>query len=449
MNKFLKTLSLILLFFAAVPAFANNELEDYIKSSPLDKTSVVAVSVKEVKSGNKVFSYNDSKLLHPASVQKILTVVPSVDILGENYEFKTVFAVDKNKNLYIKAGADPLLTTTDLKSAVKTMKMKGFKEFNNVYLDGSIVDDSNWGIGWMSDDSVNTFMPKFGAFNIDGNLAEIDVVKNGDSITAKTTGAYKFPVINLVTPGNTDKIYADRKDWISPDIVVLKGNVDASETVKVPVNNLDNFFRAKLADVFSRAGIKLANPCFISGKTPSSATEIASISHDLSSIVPSILKDSDNKNAEIVFKVAGGDFANDRGCIANSLKMFYSYWSRKNLDTSNLIIVDGSGVSRNNLVTADFITDALNVIGTAPNFETFQNNFAQPGEGTLSNRLLDLRGSVRLKTGTLSNISSIAGFVKASDGKLYSVAILIQNFKYSQNDVKRFENGIIQLVEKM
>ena len=92
------------------------------------------------------------------------------------------------------------------------------------------------------------------------------------------------------------------------------------------------------------------------------------------------------------------------------------------------------------------MTKTLNKLYKTKGFEQFKEKMAQTGDGTLSNRLFDLRGEAWLKTGSLSNISAIAGYVKSQDGNLYSVAIVIQNFKEEQEKIKAFEDEIIKLI---
>ena len=79
-------------------------------------------------------------------------------------------------------------------------------------------------------------------------------------------------------------------------------------------------------------------------------------------------------------------------------------------------------------------------------FEKFKEYMAQAGDGTLSDRLFDLRGEAWLKTGSLSNVSAIAGYIQSQDGNMYSVAIITQNFKESQKEIKKFEDKIITLI---
>ena len=126
--------------------------------------------------------------------------------------------------------------------------------------------------------------------------------------------------------------------------------------------------------------------------------------------------------------------------------MFNDYYKNLGMKNDGIIIKDGCGVSRNNLFTADWITSALSKLYKDADFSKFKENMAQPGDGTLGNRMFDLRGNAWLKTGSLSNVSTIAGYVHSQDGHTYSVSVLIQNFNIQQQDVKSFEDEIIKLI---
>ena len=95
------------------------------------------------------------------------------------------------------------------------------------------------------------------------------------------------------------------------------------------------------------------------------------------------------------------------------------------------------------------MTNALNSLYKVKGADYMKSVLAQPGEGTLSERMLNHRGSLYLKTGTLANISGLTGYVVADNGKTYSVAILIQNFAYPMVQVKAFENQIIEDIKKL
>ena len=68
---------------------------------------------------------------------------------------------------------------------------------------------------------------------------------------------------------------------------------------------------------------------------------------------------------------------------------------------------------------------------------------AKPVEGTLSDRLLNISQYVRAKTGTISGISALTGYVDSKSGTKYSFAILIQNYPGSSIDAKKLEDSIV------
>jgi len=448
MKQFIKLFIIFFVFLISANMSFGAHLSSTVHSSPLNQTSTLAISVKEVNTGKSVFEYNEKKLLHPASTLKVFTTIPALDTLEKSYNFNTDFYIYGN-NLYVKLSGDPLLSSENLKNVLKDIKTAGYKNFNNVYVDDSVMDNVEFGVGWMWDDGTNPSIRKFSAYNLDDNVVNIGVTVQNGQINIDKTSIYPVPVINNVITGNKNSLTAVRHDWVSPDIICIKGTAKDSTSIKVPVNNMQKYFNYRLLAILKRLNIKVVNDIVLNGTVPAQAKKIGGISHPLELVLPTIFKESDNKNCETVVKVAGGVSENSTGTLANSLDLFYDYWNSKGIDTSDLIIADFSGVSRNNLVTVDFMTNALNSVYKTKGAEEMEELLAQPGDGTLSNRLLNLRGSVWLKTGTLENISGIAGYVKNDKGKVYSVAILIQNFNCPVKQIKEFENEIITLIKNL
>lgn len=448
MKNIFRAILSVAAIFGGLNAFANSNLATTVNSSPLETSSVVAVSVKEADTGKVLYQHNERKLLHPASTLKIFTTIPAMEELGDEYEFTTTFYT-ANNNLYVKAGADPFLTSTELKNAIKSIKGKGHHSFNKVYFDGSIIDNAEWGIGWMWDDTTNKRMQKFSAYNVDNNLVNIEVAKGEDGvITAKSN--VPLPVINSISAGDKDDIFAVRNDWISPEVILVAGSIKSPvKTVQVPLNNLKRYYQQTIMKSIKNAKITLQQPICLEEKVPENAKVLLEIKNPVTPAYEKIFKNSDNLCAETVAKIAGGQKSGETGSFSNQTKMFYDYWQANGVDTKGIVIADASGVSRNNLVTVDFMTNALDKIYVNKQEQFIKDTFAQPGEGTFSNRLLNYRGYVFLKSGTLANISGLAGYVKADNGKTYSVAILIQNFTYPENQVKIFENRLIEEIKKL
>ena len=170
------------------------------------------------------------------------------------------------------------------------------------------------------------------------------------------------------------------------------------------------------------------------------------IEHPLTDAAVSILKNSDNMIAETVFKIAGGKYVNNTGSINSAILMLNNFCERNNIKTSDIKIVDGSGVSKNNLMTADFMTGFLVAESKLPDFETFKTSMASPGEGTLRNRMLYLGDELKAKTGTLSDVSAMAGYIKTRQGNEYAFDIMINDAKSLPADKKMLEEMIVRTI---
>ena len=167
-------------------------------------------------------------------------------------------------------------------------------------------------------------------------------------------------------------------------------------------------------------------------------------SEPITDLLAYTLKNSNNFYSEMIFKVAAAKNFNKQGTTLDAVKMLELDFSK--IKNKNFVMVDACGISRNNLITADWATDALNLISKDEKFVTL---LAKPMEGTLANRLLNISLKLRAKTGTASAISSIAGYIDTKNGKKYSFAIFVQNHNSAPIDVKRFEDELINEIYKM
>ena len=176
-----KIIILILVFFInSNLSFAS--INKIISSNQLFNTATIAVSVKDVQNENTLYKINDAKMLIPASTLKLLTIGSVIDILKDNYEYKTQILIDQDNNWYIKLSGDPVFTTDDLISLIRQAKKSGAKNPKKIYIDTSnALDDKTYGIGWMSDDNTNYSTPYISSYNIDGNCVNIKIICNQNS----------------------------------------------------------------------------------------------------------------------------------------------------------------------------------------------------------------------------------------------------------------------------
>lgn len=423
-----------------------NPLSSAIHKSDISSSALISVSFKEIKTGKKTFELNENTPMTPASVQKIATLIPSIDTLGKDYEFKTQIYKNKDSsNLYIKLGADPYFTSADLKGMIRTLSANKITTVKAIYIDDSIVDSNEWGEGWQWDDDLNPLIPKFGSYNMDSNLLTINVCPTTPGAPADISTDVFYPtafINNVVTGGNTD-VKLTRKNYISPDVINADGTVSYDLILKIPVNYPRRYFILRLEDILRKQKVSYYGD-YNRIKLPSNTSMVSEVKHPMSCAIDDILKRSNNMVAETVFKVAGGKYTNETGSAGASADMLNDYYKRIGIKTDNIKIVDGSGVSRNNLMTADFVTEVL--VKTAQNEKTadFKNMLAVPGEGTLKDRMLYFKDNLRAKTGTMTNISSIAGYLTTKSGKTYAFCIITNDSKSKSADKKAFEEYVLR-----
>lgn len=407
-----------------------NDFQSVIKDFGISKESV-AISVRDLKTGNVVYSLNDNILMNPASVQKALTLPAAVDKLGENYVFSTELFSRGKDSYIIKLSGDPFLKSGDLKTLVKPVK----SETKNIYIDDTILDSQIWGEGWQWDDDMNILMPRFGSYNLDKNLIKITVIpaENGQNATVMNSTKYPLVFLNNVKTSNKTDLNVKRDINLSPNVINLSGTVARPTIIYIPVNNIESYFKIQLTNALENKNVYIKNP-YVKAKIKSTDKLESKIEHSLSSAIDNILKNSDNFMAETVFKLSGG--GTDKGGI----KVFNEFCTKHGINNSEIKITDGSGVSKNNLVTADFVSKFLFVNKDNSTLK----HLAKPSEGTLTQRMLPLKDSLSAKTGTLSNVSSIAGYLKTKKGSEYSFCIIQNDVKMSESDKKMLEDSIIK-----
>lgn len=443
MKKLFNILITLLLIMTTQAKTYSAAIDKTIAQSDINK-GAVSVSVKDAETGNVIYKLNDKQPTMPASTLKLITLGASLDTLGDDYEFSTKLYKTTNNDLYLKLGADPFLTSAGLNSLMeKAVKEKKITSPKIIYIDDYIFDKTEWGEGWQWDDDLNPLMPKFSSYNIDKNLLSIIISPTNPGSPAQiyTTKFYPITFMNLVTTGKENDIELNRNNSIAPNILNVSGTINKQITEEIPINNPKRYFILRLEDAIQSAKMDYYGG-FPQKKSPATNVYlVAEIKHPISQAIKAILMDSNNFVAETVFKLAGAKFVNNTGSLQHSQEMLNAYFNKIGIDAQDIKIVDGSGVSKNNIITANFMTDYL--VKQSKN-EALKNSMPTAGEGTLKNRMLYFKDNLRAKTGTLSDVSGIAGYITSRSGKTYAFDIMINDPKTKSNDKKSLEEYIIR-----
>lgn len=450
------------------------ELDKLLTSMPKLKGSLAGISIREQSSGKVVYEQMAHTRLAPASNLKLLTASAALSVLGSDYTFDTVIYTDGklvngvlSGNLYVKGKGDTTLLQSDLEKIAKSLHDKGIKKIN-----GSIIGDASWyddvpysiDLAW-SDESTYYGAPVSGLTMSPDKEYDAGTImikaSPGANAGSQAKLTIKPSVSNLDIANRTSTVNKDGKENIQSvrkhgeNSITIKGNIPVGSGATKNWVAIENPPELVL-DVFQQA---LTNQDITwtgevkEGITPELSTPIlVHKSLPLSKIVVPFLKLSNNTIGETLLKELGkvekgeGSFEKGVAVLKEEMKKF-------GLDTSGMLIRDGSGISPIDLITANDLSTLLYHIQKEAWFSDYEKALPVSGNkdrmigGTLRNRLQseNTLGKVKAKTGTLSAVSSLSGYVESKSGKNYIFAIML-NHLIDESSGKMMENQIVELL---
>lgn len=432
---------------------------DEILNDPRLQGATTGISIRNASTGEIIYSHLGDTRVHPASVMKLLTGATALDTLGENHVFKTELYTDGRitngllyGNLYLKGKGDPTLTKDDLNAFASELKAQGIRSIKgNLYADDTWFDsdrlsqDLNWSdepFYTGSQVSALTLSP-----NNDYDTGTVIVEVNPTTKSGQAGKVRMVPentyltIINntqTVAKGGKKNIRVERRHGSNTIVVSGTIPVGAKKTrtwssVWEPANYTVNVFQTVLEEqdiMFSQV------PKMERKKVPAGATLLASRqSIPLKELLIPFLKLSNNGHAEVLVKEMGRVIGG-KGSWEKGLAVMHSTLADMGIDSSNMLLRDGSGMSHKNLVTANEVSDLLHTVQSKPWYPTFLNALPVAGNkerlvgGTLRNRMKGTaaEGNVQAKTGALNGVTALSGFVTTSDGGKLIFSIMINNY---------------------
>ncbi len=455
MKNFKNLIVLFILVSILCCGFTNakvkKNLDKLINNSSVERQSFISISIRDANSGKIIYERLANKLLHPASTLKAFSTAVVLDTLGKNYTISTQIYKDKDsKNIFIKLSGDPLLTSANLNSLFKEFSQKYGKNLNgNIIIDSSTINNVPWGVGWMWDDENNKFMPKFNAYNLDKNIIKVTAIPTtpGSLPKIKINKFYPVKTINNAVTSMPHDVTVQRKTWIDNDTIFIEGAVNKTTSVLLPVGTPYSYFIYQLKQALKQNKIKF-NGNIEENKIPKSAELICSHNKKLTDEISYTNKISYNLGAEILFKLAAAEAFNKTGNTTDAIKLFKKFYNKIGTSTQDIAIFDASGVSHNDLITTNWMTDALYNLQKTKNFKTYKTSLARPTDksSTIKGRYPYLKGKLFAKTGTLAGVSGITGYLTTNKKNKYTFAVLIQNCKGNCSNAKQLENKIIKFI---
>ncbi|MGH3381774.1 MAG: D-alanyl-D-alanine carboxypeptidase/D-alanyl-D-alanine endopeptidase [Actinoallomurus sp.] len=424
------------------------DLDKILADSRLNGATA-GVTVRNATTGATLYDHGSDQQVVPASNNKIETSAAAFGILGTGYRFRTNVALRGGK-LYLKGTGDPTLGADAYDKLAAAVAAKGVKS-----VPGGLVADDTWFEGpripadWDPTDLPYTYAAETDALTVSAD----DVFDVGAINIAVTPAAVGQPP-NVALDPQTSVITIDNQATTGPAGSASTLSVDrtvGTNTIVVtgsyPADGAKSDHQATVqdpalyaADVFRRAlkahGVTVTGDT-TRGTTPHGAEVVTTRqSIPLSQLATPYLKLSNNMIAEILVKAIGHKVTG-HGSWTAGLPVIAKYLKTLGVDTSQVQQTDGSGLGRTNHTTVHQISNVLKAAQKKSWFPVFYDAIPIAGQpdklvgGTLRSRMVGTpaAGNVHAKTGTLTGVTALSGYVKDPTGQRLIFSIVFNGYQ--------------------
>jgi serine-type D-Ala-D-Ala carboxypeptidase/endopeptidase (penicillin-binding protein 4) len=429
---------------------------DHILARELLPVTNVGIKVVSLKKGDTLYEFNPQLLLVPASTQKVFTAAAALALLGPNREVATTVALDAaRETIYLKGCGDSMVSGADLAAlAGAAARAMDRGRMYTLAADLSCFDDLYRGSGWMWDDDEFLISP----LSVNQNGVSVQVWPGSRPgtparLSAEPATSY-FTLENLARTGSArepESIKAARRPGERDNVVTISGVIPLGSG---PVEKHASIWRPELMaltlfrDALHAQGIKVAG--LTTAPTPAGASVLARTTRRVGELVRFGLKTSDNLTGESLLKLLGRDSTGQPGSAQAGNVAVRSYLARQGVATDQIVLADGSGVSRYNLTSAEVFTQTLQAIYRDRElYRIFYDSLPIAGkDGTLKSRMKGgpAEGNLRGKTGNMSGVSALTGYATSADGEPLAFAMIMQNFPVSGRHAREIQDRIAALL---
>ena len=338
---------------------------DSLLRDPLFETTQVGLMVFDLDGDSVLYQYQARQLLRPASTMKLVTAITALDRLGVNYEYQTRF-------YYTGSIADSVLT-------------------GNLYCVGGF----------------------------DPSLTADDVAVMAESIRQAGIRSIRG---SIVADKQMKELLDYGEGWCWDD--------DNPMLIPLTIGRKDIFLPTMLREL-ERQGVDVRDAKLVdNGTMPGGARHLSTYRHSIDTILNHMLKESDNFYAESMFYQTAASAGRRPAKATDVRTLTKQLIKRLGLGGNPYKIADGSGLSLYNYVSAELLVRLLRYAYSKPDiFDHLLPALPIAGvDGTLKKRMTDgaARSNVMAKTGTLTGISSLAGYLTTASGRQLCFAIINQ-----------------------
>lgn len=473
MKKTIQTILSLLLIcsinmsFADTEAQVENTINRIIAKAPNNLNA--GIIIEDLTDGKILYELNPNRYFIPASNLKLFTAYAALKQFGGNYTFNTSISIIKsqlaqgilNGNVYLQFNGDPSFTSEQLNTLIAALTRNGISKINgDVVIVNNDFDTVGAGPGWMWDDLNYCYDEPISAMAIDhncftvglspakqvGQMSQLHMAKNAIPFYV-TNGIYSAaPTADCSLVVNSD----NKNNYTLSGCVNVGSGGNGTE---VAVNNVNQYVSQLVQKDLKQNDITLMGSINFGNAVVQAKPLLVIQSQPLTALVGTMLQKSDDFYAGVLFKKIGQAHFGSQGTWDNAQKAAQAIiQAGAGIYHGNWIMVDGSGISRYNMLTPEQVIALLTAAYKTPTISSdFMNALAVGGvSGTIQYRFIahDLKGRIFAKTGTMDGVSALSGYIKAANHHTLAFTIIMNNFIGKTNYYEGLQDQICGYVAR-
>lgn len=431
-NKLLCWIGIICLIACVVQA---DTVQDLIIRHKQTKT-VFSIMAVDAKTGTVLYQLHPDRPMIPASNMKLITTAAALHYLGGDYTFKTKFGI-LGADLVIVGGGDPLLADPKndsvpgqacnllLNRVVSAVQEAGIHQIDNIIVDTSFFDNNRVHPSWPKDQLNQWYACEVSGLNFCNNCIRLSAVRNGKtavlSMVPENTYVHLINQIQVVSSG-TSAIGAYRNSV--PNKLLVKGKLNQAAGFDVAIENPAGLLATILKDRLQREGIQVQGQILQQYIKQNEAIRyLVVIETPIAEVLKRCNTNSLGLAAECLVKTISAE--NTQGHIngewPHGLNLISRYLDSLGIPKEQYVLDDGSGLSRNNRLSACCLIAVLKDMYVNPDSSIFVSSLAVGGlEGTTERYFQELpyKGTILGKTGYIAGVRSFSGICRTPTGDI-------------------------------
>ena len=441
----MKSLRHLLFTLALLPLLAHAErlpatVANALKSAGIPQ-SAVGIVVQQADAKRPRLTVNDEQAMNPASTMKLVTTFAALELLGPAYTWKTTAWSDAPLdngvlagNLHLRGSADPKLTFEQFWLLLRQLRARGVREIaGDLVLDRSLIAPVEHNSAAFDDKPLRPYNVGPDALLLNFKAVRLTLLPD---IATRTIGVTAEPeptnldITNLMQLGNNgcpegwrENLRADLTQHETRWRLVLTGTYPASceqKTWRIGLLPHREYIRGVFEQLWTELGGTLKGSVR-DGAVPDAARELAAIeSQTLAEMVRDINKFSNNVMARQLFLTMGAEAGKRPVRIEDADAVVRAWLDGRNLRFPELVLDNGSGLSRHERISAGNMARLLAALWKSPVMpELIASLPLSAVDGTMKKRLNGngIAGQAHIKTGTLAGVKTIAGYVLDKHGR--------------------------------